>query len=326
MKAPCIIPELDTLRQVKICDPRYWPITFHRDHNWDQLKTFLDYTWCVDIKQRAGCLSYLDDPEGFLTILAQTLTLDKSNIWSTTTENIELFTNDEKVRNFVKHYLAKDMNKSREREICGDCLILQKKRKGVKNELLVPRQCLCRKYNKEEQEYVQGLSMVTYDCVVKDIMCALPIWTTFLKIMKAMKTEPTSYYTWQIKLLLSQIESHNKRASTEMTIDGADQPSEPLISTEFTLAIKQKIAQIYDKWEIKITPYLRRYLRVPGCREGLFESVKAGTQEWDTRRMFSSFVVYHSLVRDDWSDELSMALTESRITADAVSKISALLR
>ncbi|XP_052742012.1 anaphase-promoting complex subunit 1 [Bicyclus anynana] len=38
MKAPCIIPELDTLRQVKICDPRYWPITFHRDHNWDQLK------------------------------------------------------------------------------------------------------------------------------------------------------------------------------------------------------------------------------------------------------------------------------------------------
>ncbi|CAG9788243.1 unnamed protein product [Diatraea saccharalis] len=38
MKAPCIIPELDTLREVKINDVRYWPITFQRDRNWDQLK------------------------------------------------------------------------------------------------------------------------------------------------------------------------------------------------------------------------------------------------------------------------------------------------
>ncbi|CAH2241616.1 jg3948 [Pararge aegeria aegeria] len=326
MKAPCIIPELNTLKQVKINDPRYWPITFHRDQNWDQLKTFLDYTWCVDIKQRAGCLSYSDDPEGFLTILAQTLTLDKSNIWSTSTENIDLFTNDDKVKNFVKHYLAKDMN--RNRDICGDCLLLQRRRKGLKNEVLLPRQCLCRKYNKEEQEYVQGLSMVTYECVVKDIMCALPIWTTFLKIMKAMKTEPTSYYTWQIKLLLSQIDNHNKRASSEMPVDGADSPCEPLISNEFTLAIKQKIALIYDKWEIKITPYLRRYLRMPGCREGLFEGIGKvnSSTEWENRRMFSSFVVFHSLSRDVWSDEMSMVLGDSRLNADAVSKISALLR
>lgn len=44
------------------------------------------------------------------------------------------------------------------------------------------KECLCRQYSKEEKEHVQLLSMVTYECVVKDIVCALPIWTAFLKV------------------------------------------------------------------------------------------------------------------------------------------------
>lgn len=155
-------------------------LSYELKNDYLNFRTFLDYTWCIDIKQRAGCLSYLDDPQGFLTILAQTLTLDKANIWSATPDNIELFTNDDKVRNFVKHYLSKDTNVGS--NICADCLLVSKKRKGVKNEPFMTKQCLCRKYSKEEQEHVQGLSMVTYECVVKDILCALPIWTTFLKV------------------------------------------------------------------------------------------------------------------------------------------------
>jgi hypothetical protein len=152
------------------------------DHQFSVVpRTFLDYTWCIDIKQRAGCLSYTDDPLGFVSILAQTLTLDKANIWSSTLDNIDLFTNDDKVRNFVKHYLSKDKNVNE--DICADCLVLLKRRKGVKNEPYMNKQCVCRKYSREEQEHVQRLSMVTYECVVKDILCALPIWTTFLKVI-----------------------------------------------------------------------------------------------------------------------------------------------
>ncbi|XP_050344648.1 anaphase-promoting complex subunit 1 [Nymphalis io] len=287
MKAPCIIPELNTLREVKINDPRYWPITFHRDQNWDQLKTFLEYTWCVDIKQRAGCLSYLDDPDGFLTILAQTLTLDKSNIWSVTPENIELFTNDEKVKNFVKHYLNKNVNGP---ELCGDCLLLHRKRKGVKSDAQLPRQCLCRKYSRDEREYLQGLAMLVYECVVKDIMCALPIWTTFMKIIKTMKTEPTSYHVWQIRLLLSLIDSHNERTTNEMTIDGIDAQNDPLISIEFTSAVRQRVAAIFDRWEARIAPFLRKYL-------GLASGRSAAACDAATRRVLSAFAVRHGLPR-----------------------------
>lgn len=104
-------------------------------------RKFLELTWCIDVKQRAGCLSYVDDPQGFLTILAQTLTLDKSNIWSVKPDYIQLFAKDDKIRNFVKHYLNKETNDN----ICADCLIISKKRKGVKNEAFLNRNCTCRR-------------------------------------------------------------------------------------------------------------------------------------------------------------------------------------
>ncbi|CAK1583078.1 unnamed protein product [Parnassius mnemosyne] len=279
MKAPCIIPELDTLKEVKINDPRYWPIVFQRDQNWDQLKTFLEYTWCIDIKQRAGCLSYVSDPQGFLTILAQTLTLDKTNIWLATPENIELFTNDDKVRSFVKHYLTSETSSSK---ICANCLLVSKKR--GKAEGLV-KQCQCRKYSKEEEEHVQALSMVTYECLVKDILCALPIWTTFLKMIKAMKSEPTSYQVWQVKLVVSQVARQARGAAAEMCVDGQDAAAEPLISAEFALAVQQRVCAVLDSWEPRLAAQLRRYLGLSGGR-------RVGA-EW--RAALAAYVLYHEL-------------------------------
>ncbi|CAH0686482.1 unnamed protein product [Spodoptera exigua] len=317
MKAPCIIPELSTLKEVKINDPRYWPITFQRDRNWDQLKLFLEYSWCIDIKQRAGCLSYIDDPQGFLTILAQTLTLDKSNIWSTNTENIELFTNDDKIRNFVKQYLVKDVGAN----VCGDCLVVSRRRKG-RDAALAP--CSCRAYTRPERDHLQGLAMLTYDCVVKDILCALPIWTTFLKIIKTMKPEPTSYHIWQIKLLLSQIDNHNRRTMNEMKVDDQEATNEPLISNEFTLAIKQKVSNIFDSWESRLAPFLRKYLGLPSSR-------KISGCDDDVKKILSGFLVYHDLPKGAMKDavgddELSVLLQLEGVSMEGMSKVCDLLR
>lgn len=67
------------------------------------------------MKQRGGCLPYADDPQGFLTILAQTLTLEQANIWSAQPENIHLAANDSHIRSFAQHYLVK-VSKIREIE------------------------------------------------------------------------------------------------------------------------------------------------------------------------------------------------------------------
>lgn len=139
-----------------------------------------------------------------------------------------------------------------------------------------------------------------------------------------MKTEPTSYHMWQIKLLLSQIDSHNKRVSSEMTVDGLDSQNEPLISTEFTLAIKQKISLIFDKWEMKITPFLRKYLGMPSNR-------KISSCDDEIKRILTSFLVYHDLpkgvLRNSMGDEISLVLCDNlALSPEAVSKIEDLLR
>nr|XP_037873049.1 anaphase-promoting complex subunit 1 isoform X2 [Bombyx mori] len=325
MKAPCILPELDKLKEVKIDDPRYWPITFQRDRNWDQLKLFLEYTWCVEVKQRAGCLPHRHDPHGFLTMLAQSLTLDKANTWSIITQNIELFTNDDKIRSFAKRYLwAEAARGCGECGECGECVPAQRRRRGGRGEPRLWRPCECRRYSKDEQDYVQALNMVTYECVVKDILCALPIWTTFLKIIKTMKTDPSAYHTWQMKLLLSQVEQLDKRSTAEMKVDGLEAHSEPLVSAEFTLAIKQKVALAFDAFELRLTPYLRKYVGLPSSRD--FNNC-----EPLLKKALSAFLVYHDIKRGELrgcagEEGGALVLAGGAGGAEGAARLGALLR
>ncbi|XP_049874978.1 anaphase-promoting complex subunit 1 [Pectinophora gossypiella] len=301
MKAPCIIPELDSLREVKINDPRYWPITFQRDRNWDQLKTFLEYTWCVDIKQRAGCLSYREDPHGFLTLLAQSLTLDKSNVWSVAAD-----------------HGAPGGPPAGSAGVCADCLVSSKKRASW------AAACGCRALSAAELEHAAALHILTYECRVRDAVCALPARHSLYKIINAMKTDPTSYHVWQVKLLLSHVEHYNRQTLNEMRVDGQES-SEPLISNEHAIAIKQKVANIFDTWELQIAPYLRKYLGLPSSR-------KINACEDNLKKFLSSYVVYHDLpksaVKLDSDSELMMilGLDGAGLSAEAVGKIGELLR
>lgn len=37
IQGPGIIPDLNTLSRVEVCDERYWAVVFERGRNWDQL-------------------------------------------------------------------------------------------------------------------------------------------------------------------------------------------------------------------------------------------------------------------------------------------------
>lgn len=324
MRAPCILPELNRLKEVRINDSRYWPIVFQKDRNWEQLKLFLNNSWCFDIKQKAGCLSYLEDPHGFQTLLAQMLTLEKSNIWSATPENILSFSSDKAIVNFTKHYLVnmekflgnEDANESRypglnketsaeENVICPDCyffpLIKPKgeertrtRSKSSKSSSKTPvrnLKCQCVKNTKDERELVQMLRMATYECVIKDKLCILPMWITFIKIMKKMRMNPTSYNMWQMKLLMSQIDNHNQRYTTTRTEGEAQKIDvEPLLSLEFAISIKQRVSNETDSWELSLVPHLRKYI-------GLEDDSELETNELIIKRL-SAFVTYYDIPKD----------------------------
>lgn len=62
LQAPCLLPQLCSLKKIELKDSRYWKITFLKHHNWQQLENMLKRHDFLSIKQKAGCLSYLEDP------------------------------------------------------------------------------------------------------------------------------------------------------------------------------------------------------------------------------------------------------------------------
>ncbi|GAB1607743.1 anaphase-promoting complex subunit 1-like [Argonauta hians] len=107
--APCLIPELNLLKEVKILGPRYWPIRFNVDKNWKTLDLLLRSTGIVYVKQKAGHLSYSEDPKGYHGHLAKSLT-NESSFESTklNTKSIKSFTSDARILAFSEFFLFKN--------------------------------------------------------------------------------------------------------------------------------------------------------------------------------------------------------------------------
>lgn len=102
----------------------------------------------VEVKQRAGCLSYMEDKLGYHSELARTLTQSESIPWDPPAKAIISFSSESTLRNFCDNYFTPG-NKTASRE---------------------------------EERLQQILTRVTYDCVVKDKLVAIPIFTVLLKV------------------------------------------------------------------------------------------------------------------------------------------------
>nr|CAD7198790.1 unnamed protein product [Timema douglasi] len=149
LRAPCLLPELNKLKQVTVEDDRYWTIDFHRDRNWNQLENLLHNAGYLDVKQRIGCLSYMEDPQGFRSLLAQTLTRDTAVSWSIPAESISSFSSDPALVNFTQYFL---------------------KGSGLEGSSCV------------EQRHLRLLTMLVYKCVTQDKLSILPVWVTLFKV------------------------------------------------------------------------------------------------------------------------------------------------
>ena len=82
LRAPCLLPELHMLKRVSIDDERYHNMTFE---DLSKLREILyEHHGVLNVKQKAGCLSYKEDKEGYRSLNAQTLTSDTSFQWCLT--------------------------------------------------------------------------------------------------------------------------------------------------------------------------------------------------------------------------------------------------
>lgn len=145
--APTMLPELDTLKTVYINDPNYWPVTFERGRNWNQLIEILHGNGCIDVVQRSGCLSHLDDPNRLKSLMTQTLTTEKYSTWKVESKSLLSFTNDRLIFNLTKIMLVNSIELPKVEQAAG----------------------------KSEEFHELILSQV-YDCLVRDKIHALGIF------------------------------------------------------------------------------------------------------------------------------------------------------
>ncbi|KAF5273421.1 hypothetical protein FQA39_LY07438 [Lamprigera yunnana] len=176
LKGPCLIPDLTLLAKVSIEDERYWAIQFDRGRNWDQLQKLLITNGTIEVKQRAGCLSYVEDKFGYRTELARTLTHSKTIPWNPPPKAITSFSSEATIKYFSDNFLNPNLNYDRSEEEC---------------------------------KFLKMLTRGTYECVVKDKETILPTLIALIKIVRGLKVVPTTIQVWQFKLICAQILENN---------------------------------------------------------------------------------------------------------------------
>lgn len=107
--APCMLPELSTIKAIYIDDPYFWRIGFERGRNWEQLRRLLEKCDCVDLKQKAGSFSTIEDPKKTKQYLTQTIKMNRHNYWKVDLKNVLSFANDSIVMNLINNFFI-DLN------------------------------------------------------------------------------------------------------------------------------------------------------------------------------------------------------------------------
>ncbi|KAL1501054.1 hypothetical protein ABEB36_006453 [Hypothenemus hampei] len=168
IKAPGLIPDINSLTKVIVDDLRYWPVVFERGRNWDLLTKILSLSSYIEMKQRAGCLSYSNDKFGYHSDLARTLTHSNIVPWDPDFNSITNFTSNNSIRKFCETTL-KMVNKAKASDF--------------------------------ERRIIQLLTRATYDAVVKDKQMVIAVMTSLLKSLTNLPSQQFILDLWQLKII-----------------------------------------------------------------------------------------------------------------------------
>ncbi|XP_053692901.1 anaphase-promoting complex subunit 1 [Sabethes cyaneus] len=190
LMAPCMLPELHTLSKVYVNDPNYWHVYFDKD-NWNTLENILRASGCIDIKQRAGCLSYLEDPNRLKSMLSHTLTTDKYNSWKIDVKSLLAFSTDQRISNIANKFL------------------LLTKRNDIDE---------IESISSTEQNIIQTLILQTYYCLTHDKMHGLSIFMNLMSNIINFDSTCTATELWQFRILAAIIARKKAIPETDLLV------------------------------------------------------------------------------------------------------------
>uniref|UniRef100_A0A8C5QUZ9 Anaphase-promoting complex subunit 1 n=1 Tax=Leptobrachium leishanense TaxID=445787 RepID=A0A8C5QUZ9_9ANUR len=224
LMAPSLLPELHLLKQIKVKGPRYWEIVIDLHKGPQQLKSILAKDGVLYVKLRAGQLSYKEDPMGWRSLLAQTVTHRNSEARSFKPEAISAFTSDPALLSFAEYFCKPTTNMG------------------------------------QKQEILDLFSSILYECVTEENPEMLPAYIAIDQAVRRLERKEMSetFELWQIRLVLEFFNSRNLQERMKMN------PNRGLfMSSEFLPVMKCTIDNTLDQWlqdggDVALHSYLAR--------------------------------------------------------------------
>uniref|UniRef100_A0A8D2LEX7 Anaphase-promoting complex subunit 1 n=1 Tax=Varanus komodoensis TaxID=61221 RepID=A0A8D2LEX7_VARKO len=209
LMAPTLLPELHLLKQIRVKGPRYWELLIDLSKGTNHLKSILSKDGVLYVKLRAGQLSYKEDPMGWRSLLAQTVTHRNADARAFKPEAISAFTSDPALLSFADYFCKPATNMG------------------------------------QKQEVFDLFSSILYECVTQENPEMLPAYIAIDQAVRRLEKREMSetFDLWQIKLVL---EFFNSRSHQERM---RKNPHLGLfMNSEFLPVMKCSIDNTLDQW------------------------------------------------------------------------------
>ncbi|XP_036606766.1 anaphase-promoting complex subunit 1 [Trichosurus vulpecula] len=209
LMAPTLLPELHLLKQIKVKGPRYWELLIDLSKGTHHLKSILSKDGVLYVKLRAGQLSYKEDPMGWQSLLAQTVTHRNSEARAFKPEAISAFTSDPALLSFAEYFCKPTVNLG------------------------------------QKQEILDLFSSILYECVTQENPEMLPAYIAIDQTVRRLERREISetFELWQIKLVLEFFSSRSHQERMQKI------PSRGLfMNSEFLPVMKCTIDNALDQW------------------------------------------------------------------------------
>uniref|UniRef100_A0A8C8SU53 Anaphase-promoting complex subunit 1 n=1 Tax=Pelusios castaneus TaxID=367368 RepID=A0A8C8SU53_9SAUR len=209
LMAPTLLPELHLLKQIRVKGPRYWELLIDLSKGTHQLKSILSKDGILYVKLRAGQLSYKEDPMGWRSLLAQTVTHRNSETRSFKPETISAFTSDPALLSFADYFCKPAVNMG------------------------------------QKQEILDLFSSILYECVTRENPEMLPAYIAIDQAVRRLERKEMSetFELWQIKLVLEFFSSRSHQERMRRNPNGA-----LFMNSEFLPVMKCTIDNTLDQW------------------------------------------------------------------------------
>ncbi|NXX64497.1 APC1 protein, partial [Spizella passerina] len=194
---------------IRVKGPRYWELLIDLSKGTAHLQSILSKGGILYVKLRAGQLSYKEDPMGWRSLLAQTVTHRSSEARAFKPEAISAFTSDPALFSFADYFCKPTMDMG------------------------------------QKQEILDLFSSILYECVTQENPEMLPTYIAIDQAVRRLERREMSetFELWQMKLVLEffSSRSHQERMSRN--------PTRGLfMNSEFLPVMKCTIDNTLDQW------------------------------------------------------------------------------